>query len=769
MLTGKTIWGVLAVLVIVGLLQVGPSHAQAPDNVPAVDAQSGETVAADPNTENSPDHENPEDYVWDSSQVIPIVLKGAAITTSGPGATVDGSTVTITRGGTYSVSGTLTDGQIIVDSKDKKTVRLILNGADIRCSWSAPVIVENAKKTIIVLAEGTDNYVGDGRSSTVEGSQVDEPNAAVFSKDNLTLWGTGSLTVRANVNDGISSKNGLIIAGGTVDINAVDDGIRGKDYLVIRGGKITVKAGGDGLKSDNDEDPTMGYVCVESGAIKITSRADAIQAETDVSIADGEITSTAGGGSGNARTVSNTSAKGITAGVSVIVAGGSLTIDSADDAIHSNGSVAIHGGTLLLSSMDDAIHSDSAVDVNSGNIHVTRCYEGIDSNTITIGGGDIRITSSDDGIVAGQSLSIADGIMKITAGGDAITAKTDLLIGGGQITLTSGGGSNAKIAATTSAKGIKGVGRVVIDGGNFTVDSADDAIHSNGGVTINGGTFVLSSGDDGIHADANLVISGGDIHITKSYEGMESANANITINDGTIHITSSDDGINVSAGGDTMGMGGQGGGPGGGPGVTPGQGGGGGATQPGAAGNYWLYINGGYLYVDAQGDGLDSNGSIAMTAGVVIVDGPTANDNGALDHSSFPMTGGFIVAAGSSGMAQTTSTTSTQYGILLTFNTTLTAGTLVHIQDHNSGEDILTFAPTKQYSSVAFSSPKLAKGSTYDVYYGGSSTGTISDGLYQDGTYTPGAKYASFTVSGTVTKVGTGAGPGTSPVPGTRR
>jgi hypothetical protein len=161
-----------------------------------------------------------------------------------------------------------------------------------------------------------------------------------------------------------------------------------------------------------------------------------------------------------------------------------------------------------------------------------------------------------------------------------------------------------------------------------------------------------------------------------------------------------------------------------------------------------------------MGDGIDSNGSIAMTGGVVLVDGPTANDNGALDHSSFKMTGGFIVAAGSSGMAQATSTTSTQYGILLTFNTTLPAGTLVHIQN-SSGEDVLSFVPTKQYSSVAFSSQKLVKGSTYDVYYGGSSTGTVSDGLYRDGTYTPGTKFASFTISGVVTNVTPGMGGGT--------
>jgi hypothetical protein len=686
---GKMIGGIAAMLIVVGLLH-------------------GALSASQISAENVADHEDPADYVWNSWDVTDIMLDGNAIAVDGGGATVDGSKVTITCGGTYSFHGALTDGQIIVDSINKKTVRLILDGADIRCSWSAPIIVENAEKTILILAGDTENYVVDGRSGVVENSEAGEPNAAIFSKDDLTLWGGGSLTVCGHVKDGISSKDGLIVAGGVLDINAVDDGIRGKDYLVVRGGNVAVKAGGDGLKSDNDADSGMGYVSIEAGTINVTSGADAIQAETDVLIFDGQVTLRAGGGS-NGRTVTNLSAKGIKAGVSVIVGGGSVAVDSGDDAIHSNGSLAIYGGTLALSTIDDAIHADASVDVNHGDIQITRCYEGIDSNIITIEGGDIQIVSSDDGIVAGESLFIGSGVIKVTSGADAISAETDLTIVEGQFTLTSGGGSG-KIATATSAKGIKGTGGVVIDGGDFTVDSADDAVHSNGDIMINGGTFAISAGDDG---------------------------------------------INVSAGGDMMGMPGGGAWPGGTPGGTPG--GGGIAprevpTAPGTAGNYWLYINGGYLYIDALGDGIDSNGSIAMTDGVVIVNGPTANDNGALDHSSFPMTGGFLVAAGSSGMAQTTSTTSTQCSILLTFNTTLAARTLVHIQS-SSGEDILTFVPTKQYSSVAFSSPKLIRGSTYDVYYGGSCTGVVSDGLYQGGTYTPGTKYTSFTISSTVTNV----------------
>jgi hypothetical protein len=170
-------------------------------------------------------------------------------------------------------------------------------------------------------------------------------------------------------------------------------------------------------------------------------------------------------------------------------------------------------------------------------------------------------------------------------------------------------------------------------------------------------------------------------------------------------------------------------------------------------GSKYLYINGGRLVVDATGDGLDANGKIVMTGGVVIVNGPTAQMNGPLDHSGFKMTGGFLIAVGSSGMAQAPDTTSTQNAVLVNFSAALKAGTLIRIQS-SDGKEIVTFSPTKQYQSIAFSSPALVKGVTYDIYYGGSSTGTAQDGVYQSGAYAGGAKLTSFTVSSVVTTMG---------------
>lgn len=583
--------------------------ASAADTTADTAADAGAASVADAAVENSEDHDDAEDYTWDSSEVIRITLSGNSITAGGDGVTVDGSTATITSAGTYSLTGSLDDGQIIVDTEDEDTVRLILNGASISSSTSAPISIMTAEKAVIILADNTENYVSDSDSYLFEDPEEDEPNAAIFSKSDLTIYGGGALTVTGNYNDGIASKDGLIIAGGNITVNSIDDGIRGKDYLIVKDGQVTVTVQGDGLKSDNDEDTEKGYISIEAGVINVTS------------------------------------------------------------------------------------------------------------------------------------------------GGDAIQASTDVMITGGEFFLSSGGGSSNFVDENTSAKGIKGVVNVNIDGGTFTIDSADDAIHSNGSLVINDGTFAIASGDDGMHADATLEINYGDFRITESYEGIESAV--ITINDGNFYIVSSDDGINVAGGNDGSGMmnrePGQGGRQGGG---RPGQGGGPGQDDFASLGSYYLYINGGYIVIDAAGDGLDSNGSIEMTDGVVIVNGPTENMNGALDYmGSFQITGGFLVAAGSSGMAQAPSESSTQYSLLVNLDTTQRAGTLVRIQT-SDGQEILTFAPSKEYQSIVLSSPALAGGSTYEVYYGGSSDGTVSDGLYQGGTYTPGSKYTSFTISSIVTQLG---------------
>jgi len=188
-----------------------------------------------------------------------------------------------------------------------------------------------------------------------------------------------------------------------------------------------------------------------------------------------------------------------------------------------------------------------------------------------------------------------------------------------------------------------------------------------------------------------------------------------------------------------------------------------------ASSDNYLEVSGGYVAVDALGDGLDINGSIAITGGVVIVHGPTSSGNGALDYyGACDVTGGLVVAAGSIGMAQGPSVSSTQRSVMVNLTSSLPAGTVFHIETAD-GEEVLTFAPTKAYQSVVFSSPDLEDGAAYAVFTGGSSTGTVVDGLYSGGEYTAGTHYAEFTVSGVITTVGSArVGPGMQPGGGRR-
>lgn len=579
---------------------------------------------ADAMAENMDDHETAGDYQWDSAEVVAINLNGDSASISGEGVLIEGSNVTITSPGTYSLSGALNEGQIMVDTEaettqeaEQGTVRLILDGVNLINTAGAPIFIKQAEKTILILAPGSENQVSGGApltnnddfsstgdTATEEASQ----NAAIFSEYDLSIYGNGSLQVFGTSQDGITSKDGLILAGGTLTVEAIDDGIRGKDYLVIKDGTLTVVAQGDGLKSDNDQVDEKGFI------------------------------------------------------------------------------------------------------------------------------------------------HILNGTLDITTGGDALQAETDLLISGGIFNLVAGGGSRSYPDFSLSRKGIKAGVQVIIDGGTFNIDSADDAVHSNGAMVINAGSFTVNTADDGFHADASLEINGGTIRITKSYEGLESAI--ITINAGDISIYAEDDGINIVAGVDESGMmmrgQGQGGRipPGG---EIPQDGWSGQEEMPqgdrnsrgnlpiqdnfASSGSDYLAIHGGSIHIDADGDGIDVNGSIEMTGGLVLINGPTGNMNGALDCiGTFQISGGFLVAVGSAGMAEAPDDISSQNSLLLNFSQSYPASTAIYIRT-SDGEEILAFEPTKSFQSIAFSSPDLLTNQTYEVY--------LNE-----------ASYTSFTVSSVLTRIG---------------
>ena len=422
------------------------------------------------------DNDDLTSNVNDSAKTA-INLEGDSITIEGDGVTVNGNIATITAGGAYSISGTLNDGQIVVDTQDEGTVYLILNGVNITYATSAPIYVSNAEKTVLTLAPGTENVVTDGVSYTFAEAETDEPNAAIFSKDALTINGTGSLTVNANYHNGITSKDDLKITGGIITVNAVNDGLKGRDSLAVLDGIITVNAGGNGLQSNNDEDVEKGFVSIDGGIFNIKAVLDGIQAETMLKVSGGNITIVSGGGSSN---ISGDSAKGLKAGVDITIAGGTINIDAADDAVHSNSSLTINGGDIVVASADDAVHSENTLVINSGNLTITRSYEGLESDIIVINDGTIQLVSSDDGI------NVTSGDI---SGGESAAPGKYFEINGGYLVLDAGGDG-----LDSNGTGTLNGGIVIVNG---PTEDRNGALDVNGTLEINGG-FLIAVGSAGM-------------------------------------------------------------------------------------------------------------------------------------------------------------------------------------------------------------------------------------------------------------------------------
>lgn len=470
--------------------------------------------------------------------------------------TVDGD-YTITQSGIYVFSGTLSNGQVLVNAGEDDKVQIVLNGASVTNSDGPAVYVVEADKVFITAAEGTQNTLSDG-SSYADDAFGNTPDGCIFSRCDLTINGSGSLTVNGNYKFGIVGKDDIVIADVTLSVTAESDGISGKDSVSISSGAITINAGGDGISSVNDDEVEQGIVQIDGGTITIT---------------------------------------------------------------------------------------------------------------------------------------------------------------------TSGSSSD-------SQKGVKAQYSVMINGGTIVIDAEDDAIHSGDTITVTGGTLTLATGDDGMHADSALIISGGDVTVTESYEGLEAAT--ITVSGGAIDVTASDDGFNAAGGSDDSSYG----------------------NSRGAKDSFatdaskQIIISGGTITVNAGGDGLDSNGSLTVTGGTTYVSGPTNSGNGALDASPATISGGVLIAAGSSGMAVTFDSSSDQCSLMYTYQSTQSAGTLITLTDA-SGNVIASYSPDKEYQNVVISSPEMVSGSTYTLYSGGSVSG---------GTLSGGTEVASITLSGISTTSGSGGG-----------
>ena len=558
-----------------------------------------------------------------------ITLSPDGSTSTDASVRIDGQTVTITQEGTYKIAGTLSDGALIVESAENAKITLVLGGVSIKNSTGAAIQIATADDVTIELAEGTTNVLQSGEevdiATATEGEEAS--GGALQSKADLKIKGKGSLTVLGYLNNGIHCTKDLKIKNGNISVTALGHGIKGKNSVTVSGGTVTVTSGKDGITSDETENEEKGFVTIEDGEIIITSAGDGVSAETTLTVTGGVISIISGGGSANAQQKTDNmhdwwdfdnsasddnsaSCKGLKAGKAMMISGGSITIDAQDDALHTDGDMTISGGECILSTGDDGAHAELSLTVLDGKITVLTSYEGLEANQITLAGGELDITASDDGINA-------------NGGSDGF----------------SGG-----------------------FGGGFGGRRSD--MNSQSGDMTPPDNSNMQTPPDGNAPSGN----------PPTMPGQDAADS-----------TTTDDTTD---------------------------------KQP------VLLITGGKITVNADGDGLDSNGDLRVEGGDITINGPSNGGNGALDigtenGGAGVIAGGTLIALGTSSMTENFGSTSTQCAFLVTMNS-FGAGETITITD-SQGNVLYTGVTVKSANSVVFSSPDLVVGETYTVTIGSTS------------------------------------------------
>lgn len=418
-------------------------------------------------------HFKDDDEIYDLSNMTFIFFSDEKIVINGGGAVVKNKAALISQAGVYYVSGQTSDGRIVVEASKEDKIQIILDNADIAYKNGSPFFINSCKRTTIILADNSDNYLTDSNKYTYDLPDDKEPNATLFGKDDFTICGKGKLSITGRFNDAIGGKDGLVIKDATISLFGSDDGIQIKDYLIIDNAKLDIRSIDDGIKISEDANEARGYFYMKSGEINITSGGDGIQVETDLLIADGKVNILAGDG----HTFINSqglSLKGFKAVDAVIIDKGNITIDSADDAINSKGIISINGGTFDISTGDDAMHADVALGITDGEINISTCKDGLEGNIINIQGGEIDIFALSDGInVLNEKESLKTGNISKEE-----LKKSHFYLSGGKISI-----------------------KAMDDG----IDVFDTFIMQGGEVKI----YIPEDGDKALDIKENLIIEGG--------------------------------------------------------------------------------------------------------------------------------------------------------------------------------------------------------------------------------------------------------------------
>ena len=428
-----------------------------------------------------------KDASYDEAAATKIALAGQGATVSGEGTAVEGTAVTITAAGTYVVAGELMAGSLVVNAGDQDKVQIVLDGASIRNEAGPALNIQQADKVFVTLAAGSQNTLADGASYELAEGE-DEPNAALYSKADLTINGTGALTVEGNYRHGVNSKDDLVVTGGAITVTAKEDGLRGKDCVKVADGSFTVTAGRDGVKSSNDEDPTRGFVSIDGGTFAMDVQDDGVQAATYLRITGGE-----------------------------------GTVKAADHALRSEIEAAMTGGEFTVEAGGKGMNAETRFTLDGGTLNVTGSDEGIEAEEVIVNDGELNIVASDDGInaaVAERSDETAEAAVAANASEDCL-----IQINGGMVTVDAGG------------DGLDSNGYVEVNGGvvlaSGSAGGGDSALDYEYGAKITGGAVILA----GATGMAETFTEGTQPFAMVAAEGAAGTNLAVTDEAGTVLVS----------------------------------------------------------------------------------------------------------------------------------------------------------------------------------------------------------------------------------------
>ena len=477
-------------------------------------------------------HYSEQDLSWDASSETAIDLSNPTAT---DGVTVEDGTLTITKAGTYKLSGEY-QGQIKVETADSDAVRLVLDNANITNSSGAALNVVNADEVILYSASGTTNTISDGADYTATGE--DDPDAVVYSKADMTIAGEGTLKVNGNHEDGIHTSDGLVIASGTLEVNAANTGIKGKDYVDILGGTINVTAQQDGIKSTNDTDEGQGWTRLSNGTVTVNAGDDGFKASRVVEIS-----------------------------------GGSLTVEQSDEGIEAQ-YINVSGGDVNVTSADDGMNaslktSNSESTDSSENTSDTANQQQNNQQQGSIPGGQQSGTSNQQQQGMGQPPAMSgtsqDGTSQNGASGTAQQQNNTQNQGnqnmGQPPAMPGGNAQDGKSQNGTTGTGQQGMGQppqggmpgggggtfevidaaINVSGGHITVNAEGDGIDSNGVTTLSGGTLIVNGpsqgGNAALDTNGDLLLNGATVLSGSTADMFEAPSTNST--SGYLKLTNS--------------------------------------------------------------------------------------------------------------------------------------------------------------------------------------------------------------------------------------